>query len=156
MASFHFVFIDLSSGGDRIRRRQTDDGEGRRVDVTLLLRRSHLWYQLPLHSQLPPLLRPVTSLCMSFSPRWEGRAALRRRNMSPRWTSRLQITAHYLGVTCPVPLKHHRVGRMCVSIHWGVLQPILDLNSQKETIDLVLTRGQILLTTRGLGLHVMI
>lgn len=50
------------------------------------------------------------------SLQWEDRAASKPWNVSPRWAWHLQIRAHYLGVTCPVPFKYHREGRMCVCV----------------------------------------
>lgn len=109
----------------------TDEGQGRWVDVTVLLQWSHLWYQLLLHSQLSP-----PPLCHHFlhltSLQREDGAAPRPRNVSPRRAWHLQIRAHYLGVTCPVPFKYHREGRMCVCFYalgvlWTISQLFLDL-----------------------------
>lgn len=62
-----------------------------------------------------PLSFPLSSFSSSCSLlQWDDRAAARRWNVSPHWAWHLQITAHYLGVTCPVPVKYHREGRMCV------------------------------------------
>ena len=93
----------------------TDEVTCRWVDVTVLLQWSHLWYQLLLHYQLSS-----PYFCHYFPRltflRWEDRAAPRPWNVSPRRAWHLQIRAHYPGVTCPVPFKYHREGRMCVVV----------------------------------------
>lgn len=97
----------------------TGEGKGRWVDVTLLLQWSHLWYQSLLHYQLSPLLLSLIIFFILFSLQWEDRAAPRQWNVSPHWAWHLQIRAYYLGVTCPVPFKYHREGRMCALLCWG-------------------------------------
>lgn len=91
----------------------TGEGKGRRVDVTILLQWSHLWYQLLLHYQFssPSFCHDLLHL---VSLQWECSSSYRPWNVSPHWVWHLQIRAHYLGVTCPVPFIYHREGRMCV------------------------------------------
>ena len=70
-------------------------------------------------------------LHLASSPMRRQNSTYRPWNVSPHWVWHLQIRAHYLGVTRPVPFifTTGRAGCVCAAMHWGIYEQSHKFNS---------------------------